>query len=57
MTDEAAFVLSIVRRCSTAVHTEATWSVVYTNTGSAFFDMRFWDKREGIAMGKPLGDV
>ena len=59
VTDEAAFVLSIA---SPALlyrkpHTDDSWSVVYTNTDSlAFFDsMRFWDNREGIAMGDPLG--
>ena len=60
VTDEATFVLSIA---SPALlyrkpHTDDTWSVVYTNTDSlAFFDsMHFWDNREGIAMGDPLGE-
>ncbi|MGB0195883.1 MAG: WD40/YVTN/BNR-like repeat-containing protein, partial [Flavobacteriales bacterium] len=59
VTDEAAFVLSIASPALLyrKLHTEATWSVVYTNTDSlAFFDsMHFWDNREGIAMGDPLG--
>ena len=60
MTDEAAFVLSIASPALLyrKLHTEASWSVVYTNTDSlAFFDsMHFWDNREGIAMGDPLGE-
>lgn len=59
VTEDAAFVLSIA---SPALlyrkpHTDDHWSLVYMNPDSlAFFDsMHFWDNREGIAMGDPLG--
>lgn len=59
VTDEAAFALTIASPAVLFRQERGSdhWKPVYTNEDTlAFFDsMHFWDAREGIAMGDPIG--